>query len=178
GYDLSHEDLHDNSVDGEYDSGTGWWYTDENHHGTHVAGTIAAINNSGVGVVGVNPNKHLHLHIVKVFGAAGWAYSSTLAHAAKLCQKAGANIISMSLGGGEPSKAEERTFKRLYNQGVLSIAAAGNGGNTELSYPAAYKSVVSVDAVDSNKQWASFSQYNADVELSGPGVGVLSTVPM
>jgi subtilisin family serine protease len=178
GYDLAHEDLHDNSVDGEYDEGTGWWYTDENHHGTHVAGTIAAINNSGVGVVGVNPNKHLHLHIVKVFGAAGWAYSSTLAHAAKLCQKAGANVISMSLGGGTPSKAEENTFKRLYRQGVLSIAAAGNAGNTDLSYPAAYDSVVSVAAVDANKQWATFSQYNADVELSGPGVNVLSTVPM
>jgi subtilisin family serine protease len=178
GYDLAHEDLHDNNVDGEYDSGTGWWYTDENHHGTHVAGTIAAINNSGIGVVGVNPNKHLHLHIVKVFGADGWAYSSTLAHAAKLCQAAGANVISMSLGGGTPNPVEQKTFQKLYNEGILSIAAAGNGGNTAVSYPAGYKSVVSVAAVDSNKQWASFSQYNSDVELSGPGVGVLSTVPM
>jgi subtilisin family serine protease len=178
GYDLAHEDLHDNNVDGEYDAGTGWWYTDENHHGTHVAGTIAAINNSGIGVVGVNPNKHLHLHIVKVFGADGWAYSSTLAHAAKLCRAAGANIISMSLGGGAPNAHEQKTFAKLYADGILSIAAAGNGGNTDISYPAGYKSVVSVAAVDSNKQWASFSQYNADVELSGPGVSVLSTVPM
>ncbi|WP_040788333.1 S8 family serine peptidase, partial [Massilia niastensis] len=99
GYDRNHEDLSANSVTGEYDAGTGWWYTDENHHGTHVAGTIAAINNSGVGVVGVNPNKQLKLHIVKVFGKDGWAYSSTLTSAANKCGAAGANVISMSLGG-------------------------------------------------------------------------------
>jgi subtilisin family serine protease len=178
GYDRAHEDLSENDVDGEYDSGTGWWYTDENHHGTHVAGTIAAINNKNTGVVGVNPNKHIKLHIVKVFGAEGWAYSSTLANAAKKCQAAGANIISMSLGGGSPSAAEQKVFDKLYKAGVLSIAAAGNGGNTALSYPAAYASVLSVAAVDENKNWATFSQYNADVELSGPGVHVLSTVPM
>jgi subtilisin family serine protease len=178
GYDHNHEDLAENDVDGEYDTGTGWWYTDENHHGTHVAGTIAAINNKGIGVVGINPNKHIKLHIVKVFGAEGWAYSSTLAHAAKKCQKAGANIISMSLGGGAPNKTEERVFQSLYDAGILSIAAAGNAGTTAISYPAGYASVVSVAAVDENKNWASFSQYNADVELSGPGVHVLSTVPM
>jgi len=178
GYDRDHEDLSGNDVDGEFDSGTGWWYTDENHHGTHVAGTIAAMNNKGTGVVGVNPNKHIKLHIVKVFGADGWAYSSTLAAAAKKCQAAGANIISMSLGGGAPSGAEQKTFDKLYQQGILSIAAAGNGGNTALSYPAAYASVLSVAAVDENKNWATFSQYNKDVELSGPGVHVLSTVPM
>jgi subtilisin family serine protease len=178
GYDREHEDLSGNDVDGEFDSGTGWWYTDENHHGTHVAGTIAAMNNKGTGVVGVNPNKHIKLHIVKVFGADGWAYSSTLAAAAKKCQAAGANVISMSLGGGAPSGAEQKTFDKLYAQGVLSIAAAGNGGNTALSYPAAYASVLSVAAVDENKNWATFSQYNKDVELSGPGVHVLSTVPM
>ncbi|UUZ56072.1 S8 family serine peptidase [Massilia sp. H-1] len=87
GVDRAHEDLVGNSANmsGEFDSGTGNWYTDENHHGTHVAGTIAAVNNSGVGVVGVNSNAKLKLHIVKVFGANGWAYSSTLATAANKC---------------------------------------------------------------------------------------------
>ncbi len=178
GYDNTHEDLKGNDVTGEYDSGTGWWYTDENHHGSHVAGTIAAINNSGTGVVGVNPNKHIKLHIVKVFGADGWAYSSTLSSAANKCAAAGANVISMSLGGGRKSLVEQRTFAKLQQQGILSIAAAGNDGNTVVSYPAGYDSVVMVAAVDENKQWASFSQYNSKVELSGPGVGVLSTVPM
>lgn len=178
GYDRAHEDLSGNSVTGEYDAGTGWWYTDENHHGTHVAGTIAAVNASGTGVVGVNPNKQLKLHIVKVFGADGWAYSSTLASAANKCKAAGANVISMSLGGPSKSTTEQRAFDSLASAGILNIAAAGNDGNTALSYPAAYSSVISVGAVDENKAWASFSQYNSAVELAGPGVGVLSTVPM
>jgi subtilisin family serine protease len=178
GYDRAHEDLSGNTVAGEYDRGTGWWYTDENHHGTHVAGTIAAINNSGVGVVGVNANGKLQLHIVKVFDADGWAYSSSLATAAKKCGSFGAHVISMSLGGGRPSKTEQRAFDSLSASGVLSIAAAGNDGNTAVSYPAGYASVMSVGAIDENKQWADFSQYNADVEISAPGVSVLSTVPM
>jgi len=179
GYDRAHEDLDSTAnVTGEYDSGTGWWYTDENHHGTHVAGTIAAVNNAGTGVVGVNPNKKIKLHIVKVFGAAGWAYSSSLTTAANKCKAAGANVISMSLGGGRANKTEQRAFDSLYSGGILSIAAAGNDGNTTMSYPASYSSVMSVAAVDENKAWATFSQYNSQVEIAGPGVAVLSTVPM
>jgi len=178
GYDRAHEDLNGNNVTGEYDSGTGWWYTDENHHGSHVAGTIAAINNSGTGVVGVNPNKNLKLHIVKVFGADGWAYSSTLATAVNKCVTAGANVISMSLGGGASSKTEQRAFDSAQSKGILSIAAAGNDGNTVVSYPAGYSSVMMVAAVDEFNKWATFSQYNTKVEISGPGVAVLSTVPM
>lgn len=179
GVDFSHEDLKDNgaNVTGEYDSGTGWWYTDETHHGTHVFGTIAGVNN-GLGVVGVNPNKQLKLHIVKVFGKDGaWTYSSTLANAANKCGAAGANVITMSLGGGARSITEQRAFDNLQTKGVLSIAAAGNDGNSTTSYPAGYTSVMSVAAVDDNKVVASFSQYNKDVEIAGPGVSVLSTVP-
>jgi subtilisin family serine protease len=180
GYARGHEDLDadPSRITGEYDSGTGWWYTDENHHGTHVAGTIAALNNGGVGVVGVNPNRQLKLHIVKVFGADGWAYSSTLATAANKCGAAGANVISMSLGGSRANKTEERAFATLASKNVLSIAAAGNDGTRAASYPAGYASVVSVAALDESKAWATFSQYNSKVELAAPGVNVLSTVPM
>jgi subtilisin family serine protease len=178
GYDRGHEDLaNDGDVTGEFDAGTQWWYTDENGHGTHVAGTIAALNNAGTGVVGVLPNGTINLHIVKVFGADGWAYSSTLANAANKCKAAGANIISMSLGGSRSVKTEQRAFDSLSASGILSIAAAGNAGTSAKSYPAAYTSVVSVGAVDVNKAWATFSQFNTDVEIAGPGVGVLSTVP-
>ena len=179
GVDRAHEDLVGNSANmtGDNDSGTGNWFTDENHHGTHVSGTIAAVNNSGVGVVGVNANAKIKLHYIKVFSAAGWAYSSTLATAANKCGAAGANVISMSLGGGRSNKTEQRAFDALQTKGVLSIAAAGNDGNTTISYPAGYSSVMMVAAVDENKAWADFSQYNSKVEISGPGVAVLSSVP-
>lgn len=186
GYERAHEDLgKGTNVTGEYDSGTGWWYTDENHHGTHVTGTIAALNNSGVGVVGVNPSNKLKLHIVKVFGANGWAYSSSLSAAANKCKAAGANIITMSLGGPSYSSSENTTFSNLAKAGILLLAAAGNDGDdpdpakqVALSYPAGYSSVISVGALDENKAWAPLSQYNTKVELSAPGVNVLSTVPM
>lgn len=178
GYARGHADLSAGSnVTGEYDSGTGWWYTDENHHGTHVAGTISALNNA-TGVVGVSENQSLKLHIVKVFDAAGWAYSSTLANAAEKCRLAGANVISMSLGGSVSNRTEDSKFNQMLNTyNILSIAAAGNDGNTRTSYPAGYASVVSVAAVAEDNTLASFSQRNKDVEIAGPGVNVLSTVP-
>ena len=178
GYDRAHEDLRLNPAEGKYDRGTGWWYTDENHHGTHVAGTIAAINNSGTGVVGVAAGARLKLHIVKVFSAEGWAYSSSLAAAATECGDAGANVINMSLGGARPSRIEMIAFDKLQAKGVLSVAAAGNGGSGAIMFPAGYPNVLMVGALDENKAWAPFSQYNNKVELSAPGVGVLSTVPM
>lgn len=179
GFDRKHEDLLANQVSGDSDpGGAGNWYQDENGHGTHVAGTIAAANNRGRGVIGVLPNGRVKLHIVKVFGADGkWAYSSTLASAANQCAKAGANVVNMSLGGGDPSSLERQAFANLEARGILVIGAAGNDGNTEVLYPAGYSSVVMVGAIDSSKTWAKFSQYNSKVELAGPGVGVLSTLP-
>jgi subtilisin family serine protease len=175
GFDLGHPDLPSSGVTGEYDSGTGWWYTDENHHGTHVAGTIAALTGNGTGVASVAPG--VQLHIVKVFSATGWAYSSTLSAAALKCQSAGAHVINMSLGGSISNRTESRTFDSLLAAGILPIAAAGNDGNNRTSYPAGYASVMSVAAVDEAGVRASFSQYNKTVEISAPGVGVLSTVP-
>lgn len=177
GYDISHPDLAANLVTGSNDpSGAGNWYEDQNHHGTHVAGTIAALNNNE-GVVGIMPNGNIKLHIVKVFGADGWAYSSSLIAAVNECEAHGANVINMSLGGSVKSRTEETGFKNSYARGVLNIAAAGNDGNTRHSYPASYSSVISVAAIDEHKVVADFSQKTSQVELSGPGVGVLSSVP-
>ena len=176
GYYMGHEDLPGTSRVTGY-SGNLPWNQDGSGHGTHVAGTIAALNNS-VGVVGVNAGGNLNLYIVRVFGDAGtWAYSSTLVDAAERCRLAGANVISMSLGGSISSRTEQTKFDQLLAANILPIAAAGNDGNTRTSYPAGYASVVSVAAVDVNNAKASFSQANKDVEISGPGVGVLSTVP-
>jgi serine protease len=170
---TEHQDLDGVNVLGGYPSN---WYTDTCGHGTHVAGTIAAANNA-LGVVGVTPGA-VNLYIVKVFGDnCAWTYSSTLADAANRCNAAGADVISMSLGGAKSSRLEQTTFNNLYTAGVLSIAAAGNEGTSAVSYPAGYSTVVSVAAIDQNKAWADFSQFNTDVELAAPGVGVLSTLP-
>jgi serine protease len=171
---TGHEDLSGVAVSGH--SGNLSWDQDGCGHGTHVAGTIAALNNNS-GVVGVSPGA-ASLYIVRVFGDnCGWAYSSDLVDAAKKCQAGGAHIISMSLGGGAKSVNEEQTFEQLSAAGILSVAAAGNSGTSQFSYPASYSTVISVAAIDSNEQVASFSQKNSQVDLAAPGVGVLSTVP-
>lgn len=175
GYDITHSDLSNNLVSGTSDSGTGQWSTPGGSHGTHVAGTIAGMTN-GSGVVGVAPNGTLNLHIIKVFNESGWGYSSSLVAAVDDCVAAGSNIISMSLGGSGSSATEGNAFENYYNQGVLSIAAAGNDGNTAHSYPASYDAVVSVAAVDSGNMHANFSQRTNQVELAGPGEAVLSSV--
>ncbi|WP_439828295.1 S8 family peptidase [Aeromonas enteropelogenes] len=184
GYSGNHPDLpHGAQVQGSDNAGTGSWSSDENGHGTHVAGTIAAVGGNDMGVVGVLPNQSVPLHIIKVFGANGWAYTSNLVGALNACQQTMSSrgftrmVINMSLGGSVPSKTEERAFNQAYSQNVLSVAAAGNAGNTSKSYPASYSSVVSVAAIDANKQLAYFSQRNDQVELAAPGVSVMSTVP-
>ncbi|NVK22006.1 MAG: S8 family serine peptidase [Kangiellaceae bacterium] len=178
GYDITNSDLSGNNVNGTNDSGSGVWSSvlEGGSHGTHVAGTIAGMTN-GSGVVGVMPNGNIQLHIIKVFDENGaWAYSSSLINAANECVSQGANIISMSLGGGGSSITERNGFNNIQSQGVLSIAAAGNDGNTSHSYPASYDAVVSVAAVDSNNQHANFSQRTNQVEISAPGEAVLSSV--
>ncbi|CAN5870235.1 hypothetical protein BH11PSE8_BH11PSE8_10980 [soil metagenome] len=181
GYDRSHPDLSLNVANGNVSginlTTSGTWDSDELAHGTHVAGTIAATGGNGVGVVGVNPGGHLKLYIAKVFDASGSADSSVVMDAVSRCADAGANIISMSLGGGDPSQAERRVFRSLLNDGVLTIAAAGNAGDTSTSFPAGYEEVMSVAALDANKLHAGFSQVNNDVEIAAPGVATLSTIP-
>ncbi len=182
GMNLPHEDLgsQGGTVTGTNDSGTGNWFDHGGPHGTHVAGTIAALNN-GLGVVGVigsDPS----VHIIKVFNEAGWGYSSSLTVAMQTCEANGADVINMSLGGSGSDSTENAAINSLYANGVLLIAAAGNdgvvgSGTDALSYPASYDNVVSVAAVDINSALADFSQKNAPVELSGPGVDTLSTFP-
>ena len=183
GYQKAHEDLQDSSVTGTNDIGTGNWNEDSCGHGSHVAGTIAALNNN-VGVIGVAGGGSLNLHIEKVFNGSdcAWAYSSSLVTALNRCQTAANNagkklVVNMSLGGSISSTTENNAFQTAYNNGVLPVAAAGNDGSTRKSYPASYSSVISVAAVDSAKTVASFSQKNDAVELAAPGVGVLSTTP-
>lgn len=175
GYQLGHPDLPSAGVTGSTFSGHGAWSTDGNGHGTHVAGTIVALNNN-IGVVGVLPSGLVGLHNVKIFNNSGnWTNASNLIQAIQSCQNAGSKVVNMSLGGGSSSTTERNAMNSFNNSGMLLVAAAGNAGNTSFSYPASYDAVVSVAAVDSSKNLASFSQRNSQVEISGPGVNVNST---
>lgn len=155
------------------DAVTPWDY-DAEGHGTHVSGTIAAADNTR-GVVGVAPNAKIFT--VRVFGENGNGsyFGSDIIAAAEACRDAGANIISMSLGGPRYYQAENDIFEELYSQGILAVAASGNSGNTDYSYPASYNMVMSVAAVDWNSQLATFSTRNNKVDIAAPGVQVRST---
>ncbi|ABZ76543.1 peptidase S8 and S53 subtilisin kexin sedolisin [Shewanella halifaxensis HAW-EB4] len=194
GLDRSNPDFEWSSITGDNDIGTGNWDENGGPHGTHVAGTIGAADND-IGVVGMAPG--VEMHIIKVFNAQGWGYSSDLAHAANLCNAAGANIISMSLGGGGANSTEENAFKTFSSSGGLVVAAAGNDGNNVRSYPAGYTSVMMVGANDADNNIAAFSQFPACstfstgrgkknkteiidgscVEITAGGVSTLSTYP-
>lgn len=182
GYDITHPDLSSdpNTVTGYNGSfSAGAWDYDGHGHGTHVAGTIAAIGGNNRGVVGVNRNGELKLHIVKVFNNNGdYAWRSDLIAAVEICVDSGANIVNMSLGGEGFSQIENDAYDRIFNDdNVLLVAAAGNDGSTAYSYPASYDHVMSVAAIDSNKNVASFSQKNDKVDIAAPGVEVTSTLP-
>ncbi|QYJ92750.1 S8 family serine peptidase [Shewanella spartinae] len=189
GLDASNPDFEWNKITGDNDSGTGSWNVNGGPHGTHVAGTIGAADNN-VGVIGMAPG--VDMHIIKVFNAEGWGYSSDLAHATNLCSAAGANIISMSLGGGGANSTESNAFQAFVDAGGLVVAAAGNDGNNVRSYPAGYPSVMMVGANDANNNIADFSQFpsctsgrgpkaTSDeticVEVTAGGVDTLSTYP-
>lgn len=189
GLDSSNPDFIWGNITGDNNSGTGNWFDNGGPHGTHVAGTIGAADNN-VGVVGMAPG--VAMHIIKVFNAEGWGYSSDLAHAANLCSQAGANIISMSLGGGGSNSTESNAFANFTQAGGLVVAAAGNDGNNVRSYPAGYPSVMMVGANDADNQIADFSQFPSCtsgrgkrattdeticVEVTAGGVDTLSTYP-
>ncbi len=183
GYDITHPDLtSDPNVVNGYSgslSTAGAWDYDGHGHGTHVAGTIAAIQGNNQGVVGVNRNGQVQLYIVKVFNNSGnWSWGSDVVAAARICRDNGANIVSMSLGGGGYSQVADDAYKSLLlDDDVLLVAAAGNGGDTSYLYPASYEYVMSVAATDSNNNLAYFSQRNDQVDIAAPGVSVLSTLP-
>jgi len=175
GYQRDNPDLNANNASGTNNSGTGNWYQNGGSHGTHVAGTIAAVNNSE-GVVGILPNTNVNLHIVKVFNEEGWGYTGELVDAVDTCVNNGAKVVNMSLGGAGSSNTEKNALEAAANAGVLLVAASGNDGDSSLSYPASYDIVMAVGAVDQNRQHAEFSQYTSQVEVSAPGEAVLSTV--
>lgn len=174
GIDTSHPDLAINYVGG-YDF---VWNDsvpdDENGHGTHVSGTIAAADN-GVGIVGVGPE--IALYALKFLDSTGSGYTSDEIAAIEWAVDQGIKVLNMSYGSYYRSRTEERALKRAYEQGMLLVAACGNDGNAWKLYPATYKCVIAVAATDQGDNRAYFSNYYKQVELAAPGVDILSSMP-
>ena len=201
GIDYNHPDLQqniwvneaeipDNGVDddgnGYIDDVRGWDFAnndndpmDDNGHGSHVAGTIGAVGSNGVGVVGVNWN--VRLMPLKFLGAGGSGDTANAAAAvlyAASFKRGGANVVRLtnnSWGGGRKSSTMQNA---IANSGSLFVAAAGNGGSSQVEYPAGYNNsnVLSVAATDHNDALATFSNFSSSwVDLAAPGVNIAST---
>ena len=181
GIDYTHVDLDDNYmggidfVNGDNDP------LDDNGHGTHCAGTIAAEDN-GVGVIGVAPGADVYA--VKVLDSTGGGVESNLIAAIDWAVTHEINVISMSLGSDGATNSLETICNTAEAAGVLLIAAAGNDyratGRREVDtvdYPGRFDSVIAVGATDQYNNKASFSSTGPDVEISAPGVNILSTYP-
>jgi subtilisin/minor extracellular protease Epr len=163
GIDYEHSDLNDNYIGGYDFANNDLEPMDDNGHGTHCAGIVAAEDNEG-GVVGVAPEADLYA--VKVLDSVGNGYMM--------------DVISMSFGSNLGSTSLETACDNAYSSGVLVVAAAGNDGNPSgegdnVDYPARCDSVIAVAATDSNDNRAIWSSTGPDVELAAPGVSIYST---
>lgn len=154
-------------------------------HGTHVAGTIAAEGNNGIGITGVNWDASIMS--LKFLGANG-GYTSDAVEAINYAVNNGAKISNNSWGGGGKSQALQDAIARAGGAGHLFVTAAGNGGSDSVGddndatpfYPASYgnPNIISVAATDDDDRLASFSNFgDVSVDLAAPGVSILSTLP-
>nr|WP_092071462.1 S8 family peptidase [Dendrosporobacter quercicolus]NSL49352.1 S8 family peptidase [Dendrosporobacter quercicolus DSM 1736]SDM26516.1 major intracellular serine protease [Dendrosporobacter quercicolus] len=184
GCQIDHPDLQDRIIGGRNfttdDNSDPENFTDYNGHGTHVAGTIAAVEN-GQGVVGMAPQ--VGLLILKVLdssGSGGYenlisAIDYALAWQGPEGQKV--RILSMSLGGPADNQELHDAIIRAIRSGVLVVCAAGNTGQVEKQFPGGYNEVVGVGAVDLEKKLAEFSTMNKEIDVVAPGVNIVSTYP-
>jgi len=148
--------------------------TDENGHGTHVAGTIAALNNR-FGVVGAAPR--VKLYAVKAFNKNGDAYVSDIAQALAWCIRNGMHVINMSFGMPEESPTVKALLRRAYARGIVLVASAGNAGRTSgpIDFPARLPEVIAVAASTQENTIADFSNRGTGLSVSAPGVDICST---
>ncbi len=176
GIDHTHPDLKDNLGEGYNVLKPGSAPDDDNGHGTHVAGTIAAIDNS-FGVVGVAPRARVHA--VKSLDRFGNGFLSDLIEALDWCVSNGIRVVNMSLGSPEGNESFHEAIKRAYNAGVVLVAAAGNEGGVgdTVGYPARYPETIAVSAIDVESKMPGFASRGPDVDVLAPGVKILSTWP-
>ena len=143
-------------------------------HGTHVAGSVGALTDNGLGGAGTCPG--CVLYNVKVLGDDGNGNTSWIANGVTWSSDNGAKVINMSLGGSGYSDTLRDAVLYAWGKGVVLTAAAGNNNSGEAFYPAAYNKVIAVGATDSKDQKASYSNYGSWVDVAAPGSEIVSTV--
>lgn len=154
---------------------------DDNGHGTHIAGTIGAVGNNGVGVAGVA--WRARIMALKFLDASGSGYTSDAVRALNYAVARGAKVVNASFGGGGYDRAMATAVASARSRGVIVVAAAGNDGtNNDVNpiYPANYAgdNLVTVAATDRSDRLASFSNYGrTTVDVAAPGSGIYSTLP-
>ncbi len=144
-------------------------------HGTHCAGMVAAKNNNGIGISSIgggdgSNGSGLTLMGVRAANNSGSLYYTS--NGVTWAANHGANVISMSFGGSSSSQSEASSYRNLYNNGIILVAAAGNEGDADnyKSYPACYTGVISVASVDNNRKLSSFSQWGTGkADIAAPG---------
>lgn len=175
GIDLDHPDLAVN-VKGVYNAiRPRRSADDDNGHGSHVAGTVAAVHNS-TGVVGVSHTAHLYA--VKVLDRYGRGFISDVIEGLDWAVANNMQVVNMSLGTGSDILSFHDAVDRVNQAGIVQVAAAGNDGGA-VDFPAAYPPVIAVAAVEQNADGtlaaASFTSRGAEVDLSAPGHSIYST---
>lgn len=151
---------------------------DENGHGTHVAGIIAAEANNRIGITGIAGTLDVKIIPIRVLDANGSGSSDKVARGIEYAVAQGADIINLSLGGQGVDSVIDNAISYALEQGVFISAAAGNEDQNADSYtPAGTDGVYTVAAINPRGLKASFSNYGNCVEISSPGTKILSTVP-
>jgi thermitase len=174
GIQLDHPDLAAKLVPG-YDYIDNDATPDDGHgHGTHVAGTAAAITNNAIGGAGTCPE--CRLMPVRVLGDNGGGTLTGVANGIIFAANNGAQVINLSLGGSG-STTLENAVNYAWGRGSLLACAAGNSGtsNTINAYPAAYANCLAVGATNADDSDASYSNWGLWVDIAAPGTGVYST---
>lgn len=146
--------------------------SDDNGHGTAVAGLTAAASNNQIGMAGIawaNP-----VLPAKVLGADGSGSYSAISNAITWAADRGARVINLSLGGTSSSRTLQQAVDYAWSRNTVIIAAAGNNGNNTAFYPAACNNVVAVSATNASDLRPSWSNFGSYVDISAPGENVLS----
>ncbi|XHU96723.1 MAG: peptidase S8 [cyanobacterium endosymbiont of Rhopalodia gibba] len=141
--------------------------SDDNGHGTHVAGIIAQSTNNKYGVAGIA--YHAKIMPLKVLGGGGRGTVADIAEAIRFAADHNADVINLSLGGGGESQVMKDAINYAYSKSLVIIAAAGNSNQNAASYPARYPKVISVSALDAAGKKTTYSNYGAGIDISAPG---------